>query len=59
MLIHAGNTYIFAKSGNRVRAVAPTTPYRGQPMWEVERAGDRSAGKRMDVPASALEPVAN
>jgi hypothetical protein len=30
-------SYIFSKSGNRVRAIAPTTPYRGIPMWEVER----------------------
>lgn len=59
MTVQAGKTYTFTKSGNRVRAVAPTTRYRGQPMWEVERVDGRSAGKRMDVPATALEPAAN
>ena len=54
MQIHAGETYIFIKSGNQVRAIAPTTRYRGQPMWEVERTQGASAGKRMDVSARAL-----
>ncbi|WP_402721307.1 hypothetical protein [Janthinobacterium rivuli] len=54
MTIEAGKTYFFTKSGNEVRAIAPTTPYRGQAMWEVERTGGVSAGKRMDVPARAL-----
>ena len=54
MTIEAGKTYFFTKSGNEVRAIAPTTPYRGQAMWEVERTGGASAGKRMDVPARAL-----
>ena len=54
MTIEAGKTYFFTKSGNEVRAIAPTTPYRGQAMWEVERADGASAGKRMDVPARAL-----
>jgi len=54
MTIEAGKTYFFTKSGNEVRAIAPTTPYRGQAMWEVERTAGASAGKRMDVPARAL-----
>lgn len=54
MTIEAGGTYIFSKSGNEVRAIAPTTPYRGQAMMEVERTQGASAGKRMDVPARAL-----
>lgn len=54
MQINAGETYFFAKSGNEVRAIAPTTRYRGQPMWEVERTQGAGAGKRMDVPARAL-----
>lgn len=49
-----GRTYVFKKSGNRVKAIEPTTPYLGQPMWEVERTEGVSAGKRMDVPESAL-----
>lgn len=54
MGVEAGKTYIFVKSGNEVRAIAPTTRYRDQPMWEVERTQGDSAGKRMDVPESAL-----
>lgn len=54
MDIQAGETYIFTKSGNEVRAIEPTTPYRGRAMWEVERVKGASAGKRMDVPARAL-----
>lgn len=52
--IKAGNTYIFCKSGNEVRAIAPVGHYQGTPMWEVERTQGTSAGKRMDVPARAL-----
>jgi hypothetical protein len=54
MKIIAGQNYIFTKSGSEVRAIAPTTRYRGMPMWEVERTQGDSAGKRMDVPARAL-----
>ena len=54
MVIEAGKTYFFTKSGNQVRAIAPTTPYRGVAMWEVERTAGASAGKRMDVPARSL-----
>jgi len=54
MQINAGETYIFTKSGNEVRAIAPAGSYRSLPMWEVERTQGASAGKRMDVPARAL-----
>jgi hypothetical protein len=54
MNIEAGNTYFFTKSGNEVRIITPAPPYRGPAMWEVERTGGASAGKRMDVPACAL-----
>ncbi len=54
MAIEAGKTYIFTKSGNEVRAIEPTTPYLGQPMWVVERTQGASAGKQMCVPARAL-----
>ena len=54
MVIEAGKTYFFRKSGNEVRAIAPTTPYCGLAMWEVERTAGASAGKRMDLPARAL-----
>lgn len=49
-----GKLYIFKKSGNRVKAIAPTSPYRGRQMWEVERTEGANAGKRMDVPESTL-----
>jgi len=55
--IEAGTSYVFTKSGNEVRAIAPAPHWRGRPMWEVERVAGKSVGKRMDVPASALEPV--
>lgn len=55
--INPGDTYVFTKSGNEVRAIAPTTRWRGRPMWEVERVSGASAGKRMDVMVSALAPV--
>ncbi|MGK5024851.1 DUF1643 domain-containing protein [Janthinobacterium sp. RB2R34] len=45
MAIEAGKTYFFTKSGNQVRTIAPTTPYRGEAMWEVERTAGASAGK--------------
>lgn len=52
--IEAGKAYTFTKSGNRVKAIAPTSSYRGILMWEVEREDGVSKGKRMDVPARAL-----
>lgn len=54
MCIEAGKHYFFTKSGNKVRTIAPASPYRGLAMWEVERTDGASAGKRMDVPARAL-----
>ncbi|MDW5418099.1 hypothetical protein R6242_16150 [Iodobacter sp. CM08] len=56
-MIKIGETYIFKKSGNEVRAIAPALPYGKQPMWEVERTKATSAGKLMDVPERALVPV--
>ncbi len=55
--IKIGSLYVFTKSGNTVRAIAPTTRYRNMPMWEVERVSGASAGKRMDVPERALAPL--
>lgn len=57
MTIETGKTYIFTKSGNEVRAIEPTTPYRGLPMWVVERTQGASTGKQMCVPARALAPA--
>lgn len=54
MQVNVGEIYIFTKSGNEVRAIAPTGACRGLPMWEVERTQGASASKRMDVPARAL-----
>lgn len=54
MAIEVGKTYIFIKSGNEVRVIAPAEPYLGLPMWEVERTKGASAGKRMSVPERAL-----
>lgn len=55
--IEARKVYSFSKSGNTVRAIAPTTRYRGQAMWEVERMDGDCKGKRMDVPATSLAPI--
>lgn len=33
MTIEAGKIYFFRKVGNEVRAIAPTTLYRGLVMW--------------------------
>jgi len=54
MIIEAYKTYIFTKSGHRVKTIAQTLPYLGIKMWEVERVDGASKGKRMDVPARAL-----
>ena len=53
-MITSGETYIFTKSGNEVRAIAPTTPYKGQACWVVVRTKGESAGKEMTVPAKSL-----
>lgn len=55
--IEPGQSYLFIKSGNNVRAIAPAAPYHGQAMWEVERVDGGNAGKRMDVPAKALNSL--
>jgi hypothetical protein len=57
MSVNAGDTYVFTKSGNEVRAIAPAPSCQGRPMWEVERVTGASAGKRMDVHQGALQPV--
>lgn len=54
MNIEQSKTYVFEKSGNLVRAIAPSAPHRGMAMWEVERVAGQSAGKRMQVPARSL-----
>jgi hypothetical protein len=47
-------TYLFEKSGARVRIVADAAPYRGQPCVTVERCDTR---KRMIVPISSLKSL--
>jgi len=54
MTIRLGQTYIFAKSGNKMRTITSAVSYRGQPMREVEQTQGESIGKQMDVPARAL-----
>ncbi|WP_186214725.1 hypothetical protein [Burkholderia gladioli] len=54
MDIHPSTTYVFGKSGNLVRAIEPSEPYRGQSTWVVERVAGATAGKRMVVPARSL-----
>ena len=56
MTIEAGKTYIFSKSGNEVRAIAPDLPHHGPEAWEVERTQGVSAGNRMIVLARTLVP---
>lgn len=53
-MITTGETYIFTKSGNEVRAIAPTAPYHGQACWVVARTKGQSAGKEMTVLAASL-----
>lgn len=53
-MITSGETYIFTKSGNEVRAIAPTTPFKGQACWVVARTKGASAGKEMTVSATSL-----
>ncbi len=55
--VKTGETYVFQKSGNKVKAIGPTTRHRGLPMWEVERVDGTSVGKRMDVPERSLLPL--
>lgn len=53
-MIEAGQTYIFSKSGNQVRALEKSASHQGVPCWCVERVSGASAGKRMIVPERAL-----
>lgn len=53
MSIRRTRIYYFRKSGNRVRAVEPTT-YGGRGNWVVQRVDGASAGKEMIVPGRAL-----
>lgn len=55
MNIEPGKIYVFTKSYNKVRAIAPCEPYLGQPHWTVERIDGTSVGKQMSCPSSALE----
>lgn len=54
MPIKPNEIYYFTKSGNRVRAIEISEPYRGQECWSVERVDGTSKGKGMIVPARAL-----
>lgn len=56
MTIEMDKLYIFTKSGNEVRTIAPDEPYMKKPCWLVERTQGASAGKQMIVPESALMP---
>jgi hypothetical protein len=53
--VEANRVYTFSKSGSKVRTIAASTPYLGQPCWTVERTEGASVGKQMKVPASSLE----
>lgn len=53
MGIRRDHLYFFLKSGNEVRAIAPTTNG-GRGHWVVERTAGASAGKQMVVPGRAL-----
>lgn len=56
MKIVAGGEYFFKKSGNKVRAIAPSEPVKGdpEPSWTVERVDGASKGKQMLVYERAL-----
>lgn len=56
MVISRNKTYVFTKSGNRVKAIEPTS-YGGRGNWVVERADGASAGKQMVVPGRSLSKV--
>jgi len=53
MSIRRSRIYLFRKSGNRVRAIEPTS-YGGRGNWVVRRVEGASAGKEMVVPGRAL-----
>lgn len=54
MNIETGKTYYAAPLLTAVRAIAPTTRRRNQPMWEVEALTGPTKGQRLDIPASSL-----
>ncbi len=54
MNIQVGKTYIFAKSGNRVRALEQTGKTGMTTFWLVERADGPDEGKQMVVTADVL-----
>jgi len=56
MQIEKDRTYIFAKSGNKVRAITRCGGKKDAPQWLVERIDGASNGKRMIVSASTLQP---
>lgn len=53
MSILLSQIYLFRKSGNRVRALEPTS-YGGRGNWVVRRVDGASAGKEMIVLSRAL-----
>lgn len=59
MPIKPNEPYIFTKSGNEVRTVAPADPHRGLPCWLVERTSGASTGKQMIVLERALATELN
>lgn len=52
--IKVGETYVFTKSGNRVKAISVED---NGTDWTVERVDGRSAGKQMIVPGSTLVAI--
>lgn len=52
--IEVGKTYVFTKSGNKVRALEQTGKNRIATFWLVERLDGESKGKQMIVTADAL-----
>lgn len=53
MAVRRNQIYIFTKSGNRVRAIEPTT-YGGRGNWRVSRVDGASIGKEMIVAGTSL-----
>lgn len=53
MTIRRNRVYFFRKSGNKVKAMEPTS-YGGRGNWIVRRVDGASAGKEMVVPGCSL-----
>lgn len=53
MQVRRGRLYVFCKSGNLVRAIAPTT-YGERGNWVVQRVDGASAGEELIVRGRAL-----